>query len=114
MFTLSMDTPTPADPLALGLMQPIFDAVSRKYRIPESAIRGPGKIPMQLEARQVCCWLASKLTRLSPAEIGKTVGRGRTAYGQAVARIERERSTEPLVMELTDALLNQLRAELSQ
>lgn len=64
---------------------------------------------MQLEARQVCCWLASKLTRLSPAEVGETVGRGRTAYGQAVARIERERAAEPSLMELTDALLEELR-----
>jgi len=93
-------------------MQPIFAAVSRKCRIPESIIRGPGKTPMQLEARQICCWLASKLTRLSLLEIGEAVGRGRTAAGQALARIERERAQEPLVRVLTDALLQELREEL--
>lgn len=93
-------------------MQPIFAAVSRKFRIPEHVIRGPGKTPMQLEARQVCCWLAARLTRLSPREIGEAVGRGRAAYGQAVARIDRERAAEPLVLQMTDALLQELQQEL--
>lgn len=93
-------------------MEPIFAAVSRKYRIPKHIICAPGKTPMQLEARQVCCWLASKLTRLSPVEIGEAVGRGRSAAGQALARIERARADEPTVAKLTDELLIELRQEL--
>jgi chromosomal replication initiation ATPase DnaA len=95
-------------------MQPIFEAVSRKYRIPVRAMVGPGKTALQLEARQVCCWLASKLTRLSPKEIGETVGRGRTAVGQALARIERCRAEESFMLEITNDLLAKLQQELGQ
>lgn len=99
------------EPVGLGPMEPIFAAVSRKYRVPQRVICGPGKTSLQLEARQVCCWLASKLTRLSPVEIGEAVGRGRTAAGQALARIERLRQSEPTILALTNELLSELKRE---
>lgn len=101
------------EPMGLQQMQPIFEAVSRKYRIPVHSIVGPGKNPLAAEARQVSCWLGSKLTRLTPKEIGRTIGRGRSAVGQALARIERLRSDDDqkILIELTDALLAQLQQE---
>lgn len=99
---------TDAKPVVLDHMRPIFEAVSRKYRIPVPLMLGPGKSQLQLEARQVCCWLAFKLTRLSPLAIGEAVGRGRTAAGQAKASIERLRADEPLVLSMTNALLAEL------
>ncbi len=96
-------------PVGLGQMQPIFEAVSKRYKIPVSLIRARGQTATQLEARQLSIWLTCKLTRLSMEEIGKVIGKGKTSIGLARARIDRLRSDEPFMAKMSEELLAELR-----
>ncbi len=96
-------------PVGLGQMQPMLDAVAKRYKLHVGMMRGGGQTATVLEARQLCCWLAVKLTRLSKEEIGRVFGKHKTSVGLAVAAIERIRGREPSVLRMSDELLQELR-----
>jgi hypothetical protein len=97
-------------PVGLGQLEPILQAVSREYKIPAAMLRSRLQTATVLEARQLCYWLACKLTRLSKEEIGRVFDKGKTSVGLGVASIERLRESEPSVLTMSDRLLQELRA----
>lgn len=95
-------------PVGLGQLEPILEAVSREYKIPVMLLRARRQTAMVLEARQLCYWLARKLTRLSLEEVGAVFDKHKTSVGLGVASIERLRETEPTVLSASERLLQEL------
>lgn len=97
-------------PMGYGLMKPILDAVTREYKMSEAVLVAPGGTDTPAEARQVCCWLARKITRLSGHEIGRVLGRDKYHTGFSVKRIEQKRLSDAYILQLTDRLLSELQS----
>lgn len=96
-------------PVGLGQMQPMLEAVAKRYKLHIGMMRGRTRTATVLEARQLCCWLATKLTRLSLEEIAQVFGKHKTMVGQAVSAINQLREREPSVMRMSEELLAELR-----
>lgn len=96
-------------PVGLGQMQPMLEAVAKRYKLHVGMMRARGKTATVLEARQLCCWLAVKLTRLSKEEIAQVFGKHKTSVGLAVSTIDQLRKREPSVLRMSDELLAELR-----
>ena len=98
-------------PVGYGQMKPIIDAVMREYKLTEAALVSKGSTSATpAEARQVCCWLAIKLLRLTRQEIAEVLGRDKHNAHAGARSIEKKRASDTYIKQVTDKLLSELSA----
>lgn len=95
-----------------GLIEPIVKGVAKKYGIPAEALLKAHSNTAR-EARHLVCWLASKLTRLSPNEIAAAIGKHGNAARHGIRYIDSRRGTDAWLSAAADQLLEALKAELA-